>query len=1273
MCAYLIIFLKNNQYNITNSLKNANFIFWYNCCTLITITPLYRCYLFAAPTVKEINVKLKLLIMQFFKYYLLALVLFFATNLFGQDTNIKFKQLNVHDGLSQSRINVIFQDSNGFIWFGTDGGLNRYDGYEFKIFVHIPNDSTSISSNFISDIKEDDNGYLWISTKSGLSKYDHIYNKFTNYFASDRPETQINIFTNIAIDNFNTIWVISQDKLFSFDIINEKFEEIYLNANLSNGVFNTLILDSQDNLWVTHYNKIFKLGTKNKELLNSFSIADYSDKVNNYIPRIAELDTDKLLLFEGKNICLFNEKTLSLEILIRKHSMGGISSIIRVNVNTFWIGAENGVYIFDLNFKKLTKTRTNSNLPNSLSSFSIRSLMQDRDQNIWVGTANAGVNFFNQNRNNIKTFTSYPKKDNLVRFDTIVRSIVGDDNDNLFLGMQKKGINKYKIFNNSFIHDNSLSFLKKSFTHAWTQSFDKYGNLWVGSRENGVFVIDKEGVILNNYRLNEENINSLSDNQTSYIYKDLQGEIWVATRKGFNKYIEETNSFKRFIAIDEINKSSQTDIVNTIIQDKYNNLWIGTEAGLQKMSLNNEAIIHYLNDHDDPKSLSFNFVSTLFVDKQNVLWVGTYGGGLNKYDYSTNSFERYSVGDGLPSDIIFGILEDDHENLWISTNRGITKFDSKNDTFQNYDVNDGLVNNEFNMNAVYKNKNGRMYFGSMFGLNYFHPDSIRNFTSNNIVFTSLKHHNMPLKIGEKLNNQILLTKSILVEKNLQFNSTIKNLTLEFSSLDYIKSKKSQYAYKVEGIDNEWNYLGESRSISMDLIPKGISKLLIRGTNSDGYWNDNYTSIEINKVPPFWQTNWFVSLLGILIFGTAIKGFKLRTKSLTAHNLKLEELVNKRTEELTMKHGELISYKDSLELNEERLNLALSGANLGMWDWDVSTGAVYFNEGLSKILEKGNSPFKENIEFWNNIIHPEDFQRVSKLMRDNIKDNSKYYECEYRIQAMSGEWKWILAKGMVASRNKNGFPKRHTGICFDITDKLNMEEEINKLKRESDLFIRHEISNWITPIKGYSELLKHTYSEGLSDIQYNYVDMIDSQSDQIVNFINKLQDIQSFELGNIELRLLKIDISKIVIRANNNLEHLSKKHNVTVLPLMSDENYIINGDPEMLSGVFYNLIKNAIEHVADKKNQLDKIIKINVFVKDSNVIIQINNKGKPISKENLAFFFEKFNSNKSGGFKGTGLGTTYAYVITKAHGGEIGVASDIKYGTTLTLKFPLYQS
>ncbi len=1016
----------------------------------------------------------------FYKKYLILILISF-TNIWGfsQKNQTLFHQLTTENGLSNNSITCVFKDSKGFIWIGTIDGLNRYDGYNFTVFKHISSDSLSISDNFISTVVEDSKGNLWIGTQGGgLNKYNPVLNRFTSFFndindSTSLPSNFIFHHNSMLLDNDTLLWIGTNNGLCCLNLKTNKFKRFALNyQNFPQNTFSDvrIIFDGLNNiLWIGTNNGLIKF-SKTKGILKVYQhyFNTSNSLSNNIITSIAERNDKKEIWIgteEGLNI--FNPQTETFKHYFSDKLNNGsisdnsITSITKDESGDFWIGTKSGgLDKYDLKESIFYHWENNPSNSNSLSDNYIDNLFYDKKGHLWIGTVNNGINLLDIKPKKIGLIKHEPGNPNSLSSNTI-RSIYKDKEGILWIGTYGGGLNKYNGRN--FVHYVHQPDNPNSLSHNIVSSIfeDSKGELWVGTWGGGLNILNKiNGTFSRIYSGLPDFISDISE--------DNFGNIWLGCNSGLYIYNTKKSYAYRFDsetnAHDELTASS----INKIIRDHNGNLWVATFDGLNKIILKNNAkpeidsIIHFKKDFKNINSISENRTFSLHEDETGDIWIGTYTGGLNKLSVIKDNkgniqyqFKCYTEKEGLSGNIIYGILEDKHNNLWMSTNNGISKFNFKKETFQNFNIDDGLQSNQFYWNAYFHDKTGEMYFGGINGLNYFQPDSIiisRNFPV--VYITDFLLFNKSVLVTQQNDGEKVLTKSILFTKNIELSRRDYPFTFEFAAVIYKSQNKIKYAYKLENFDIGWLYTdAKKRYATYSHLRPGNYTFKVKSTNEDGIWNDKVTSINITVLPAIWETGWaFIIYAFILLLLLYFFRSQILTRARFKHEIQLQKLDRQRMEEyndLKLRFFTNISheFRTPLTLIIGPLEKLLTFEKIEKKAKDqlllIQSGSKRLLHLINQLLEfrkieTGNFELKISK---NNVIHL--LQDIANLFNAKAKSNKLAYTVNLKINSAIIWFDEHIVETIVYNLLSNAFKFTPSGgkVSLSVVFLNEKEEEI----------------------------------------------------------------------------------------------------------------------------------------------------------------------------------------------------------------------------------------
>ncbi|MCP4600084.1 MAG: response regulator [Proteobacteria bacterium] len=890
--------------------------------------------------------------------------------------NIRFERISMEQGLYQVTVSSILQDRQGFMWFATQGGLNKYDGYEFTVYRHDPDDSTSLSNNLIRTSFEDAEGHLWIGTEGGLNKFDRKKETFTRYLSqADNPRSiSNNKVKSIFEDISGNLWIGTDGGLNNLDRKTGAFTRYLHQANnpksISHNQIRSIFEDSKGNMWIGTDDGLNNLDRKTGAFTRYLHQADNPTSISHTeIRSIFEDSKGNMWIGTfGGGLNKFDRKTETFTYHLHQPdnptslSHNAVFSIFEDGGGTMWVGTNDGLNKFNRDTGTFTRYLNQPDNPESLSDNTVFSIFEDTGGNLWVGTFGGGLNRFNR-----KTVGSFIHHQNQAHNpnslnNNFVWSFFEDTEDNLWIGTYGGGLNKFDRKTGIFTHylhqaDNPESLSDNS---VFSIIEDAGGTMWIGV-DGGLNRFDRKTGVFTLFKNQADNPKSLSNDFVMSILEDSRGNLWIGTYGGgLNKFDRNTETFTHYLNQTDNPNSISNNFVSTISEDTDGNLWIGTYNGLNKYDQNKETFTRYLNQADNLKSISDNHISKILDDSRGNLWIGT-DGGLNRFNKKAETFTCYREKDGLPDDTIYGILEDSKGNLWLTTNRGIAKFNPKTKTSTNYDKKDGLQSNEFTSRACYKDRAGRMYFGGINGFNEFRPDDIRdNKYIPPVTITDFMLFNKSVKVAKPgiISDELQLQQHINFTKEIILGYKDYIFTFEFSVLNYRQSEKNQFAYKLEGFNKDWvetNY--RHRRVTYTDLYHGEYIFKVKGSNDDGYWNKEGASIKLTILPPPWKTWWAYSLYALAALG-------LLSWFIVAMWLKARRLVAARVKKIEEEKEKAEEFARMLEIKVEDRTRELKGVNKELKNVnedfrEVNEQLGIANERLRK-LEKMKSKFFANI-------------------------------------------------------------------------------------------------------------------------------------------------------------------------------------------------------------------------------------------------------------------------------------------------------------------------
>jgi signal transduction histidine kinase/ligand-binding sensor domain-containing protein/DNA-binding response OmpR family regulator len=1127
--------------------------------------------------------------------------------------NLRFQYLTTDEGLAQNTVDCIFQDSYGFMWFGTWNGLCRYDGYNFKTFQK---DGTQpgMPDNFVRAICEDKTGNLWIGTASGIT----IYNLATESFYL--PENLSSALGKVAVtslicDDKGGIWIGGEKGNLFY--VNPPKADKHEDFNLINIESDVLLRADINFVSVLKDGRVF-VGT---------GVGLY------------EVSSGKIRKLSFSNGPFAQLETLS------------IRCIYESSVGDWWFGTDFGLFRFSQSSKQLTFFTTRPNQNNGLDHAVVMAIAEDSDGIILVGTL-GGVNFLNPKTDEISSISGRLDEHETLN-NKFVNSLYTDRVGNIWIGTEKGGVNKYSMFQKPFfsfrnhpddpnsLSNNTINSILSDETVLWigtaggglnrldqlTGKFDHFEHvannpqgicsnfissisitadkqLWVSSWGDGMGrLISGKEKTFRNYLNQAGNPTSLVSNFVSGIYPDERGFLVVGTLGGLDLFDPKSEKFFHFQQKFEPN--IETPAVGCILKDRKDYYWIGSRKGLFHIpakymvstpeKLSSCDFGFYTTIPGDTLSIPGNYVISLLEDHRGNVWIGTYGNGICKA--VTNGagkiqFQSYSTSDGLCNDVIYAMEEDRSGNIWISTDNGLSKFNPDARTFQNFFTKDGLLNDQFYWTASDADTHGNLYFGGINGLNYFNPEKIEFYPRlPKVVFTDFQVFNQSVRIGQKSHGNVILEKSVAETKNIELSYKDNVFSIEFSALDYFLPDKVIYAYKMEGVDQNWVTVKENRRFATYTnLSGGDYRFQVKAANSDGLWSVEPTVLHIVINPPFWQTNWF-RLAAVFALAFSVMAYiRYRTRYLHEQKRKLEIQVRERTTQIE-------EQKEKLQEQSE----ILQASNRELADHQILI------EGQKIELEKQN--------------------QLIAQQRDEV---------------------------------------------IELNKKVSL---INQLRLRFFTNISHEFRTPLTLILDPLESLMKTMEGDPKTSQT--LKLINRNAQRLLHLINQLMNFRRIETGKIDLRVVNGDLPGFLREIFDSFHDLASHQHIHYsfeLDYPAQSSWF---DPEKLENVFYNLLSNAFKFTPQggsiaMKVQFHPHSPNTRELSCPFVQVDISDTGKGIASEHIPYLFDRFyqaDSTHENRQKGSGIGLALTQELVHAMRGKIAVKSELGRGSTFTVLLP----
>jgi ligand-binding sensor domain-containing protein/signal transduction histidine kinase len=892
---------------------------------------------------------------------LLALQLFVAVQTLSSD--FRSEHISVEQGLSQSSAWSIIQDRKGFLWIGTADGLNKYDGYSFRIFRNDPADSSSLSNNTVWSLCEDRNGMIWVGTVAGVHRYDPNTEKFSRL--ADRAKyagTYLETLTNgILEDHLGVLWFSTIKGIATLDPssgVLRQFTSEEIPPSHSLPIFRILHEDEFGDVWLANGEYLFRYERSSQRII-------------------------RVLIGQQKERMAFLRSA-------------------KAHNGTVWFATNfHGLWSYNPKSGEWDSYRHDSRDRASLVDDRLRTVCEDADGRIWVGTVYDGLSYFDSAT---RTFSTYSPSDGGgkdARFEGVT-AIICDRSRLLWIGYDGAGLLKLNPYRNKFRH----VLLPPSDVRASGDNFfkslavDHRGDVWLGTYDQGLAVLNRKTGTVRRFRHSTSDGQSLCNNSVFSLYEDRFGNVWIGTNAGLDEYDRRSGRLRHHDLSMFASTDRRWNVVNWLCEDSSGTLWCGTSTHLLKlnrstMSFDNTLTLskmfqipippvitvitpqrdgtlwigtlgggmlklradgsverRFVHEKNTPNSLSHNSVKTILIARDGDLWIGTEE-GLNNYDPVHDQWRVYRTSNGLANDFIYGVLMDDNGQLWISTNKGLSRMnvnDADHPRIRNYTTDDGLQSYEFNTNVYFRASNGEMFFGGVNGFNSFYPDSVAdNPHIPSVVFTGFKKFDQLFDLGG----------DVAQKKVVELRYTESVFSFEFSALEFTNQKHNHYAYRMEGVDRDWVYCGVRREARYTNLDPGEYVFRVKGSNNDGVWNETGASIRVTIVPPFWRTAWFLFVISVLGVGTLSGAIRfISTRKLRQ---KIEQLEREK------------AIQDERQRTRERIardlhdDLASTVGSAGFFIETVKSQLKNIPEQTKEFLDKTSSLLTEAEESMSDIV------------------------------------------------------------------------------------------------------------------------------------------------------------------------------------------------------------------------------------------------------------------------------------------------------------------
>ena len=1181
----------------------------------------------------------------------------------SEGRDIRFAHLTSKDGLSPGQIRNILQDDQGFLWINTTVVLNRYDGYQFKSYTRDSAHTNYPAGGFIHTIFKDRSGFLWVSSNESLDRFDPA-TETTTRFPIDRngPRSVLGPITEISQDRAGVLWLSSATGLHRLDPASRTFRHYAHDPaapdSLSSSVVRSTYEDRDGTLWVCTVAGLdaFDRGT---------------EKVTERIPlRLADSRSVKALEDHagvlwivysfGSGLASYDRRTRRLtpySFEEGKPPATELSGTERVHEDAdgnLWLATRvSGLVKIDPSRRNAVRYRHSASDPDSISEDFAKALFEDREGSLWVGMGTTGLNHFERKPLPFKRYIHQPGNSQSL-LETFVMSVYADGQENIWVGSPlgmtridgKSG--EYSFFKNSGHDPSNLS-------NTTSIIEDRGGYLWFGTYGGGLKRYDPKTGKFAAFRHNPADPHSLSDDIVYSLMVDHQGILWVGTDDGLNRCEDPlTGRFRSWKG--DPAEPSPTD-VRAMVEDSNGVLWL-VSSTLERFDPATGHFTSYTFDplgtgkagHKDSRFLvkvgrRIAEDSFLTIDHSGALWVAT-ANGLLRFDREREQFAVYDQRDGLPASAINGILEDRNGNLWVSTAGGLSQFNPRAKTFTNYYEGDGLPGNAFEgFPAASRSQHGQMFFGSKSGLASFWPDQIveKPYNVPPMGLTGFSLRNLPVAPGPGST----LAKSISFTPSLTLSHDQNIFSFEFATLSYVDPQRNQYRYMLEPLDHSWNQVDAAhRMATFTTLPAGKYRLRVQGSNNRGVWNEQGIALQLQILPPWWNTWWFRSACAVILLALIWAAYQFRVGLLKRESQQLRSVI------------------DTIPASA--------------WSAGPDGSAEFINERWLEFT--GFSTGNGRGWGWETTVHPEDRDRFLAEWRSAIASGMPM-EAEARVRRTDGEYRWLLIRN-VPLRDKNGQIVKWYGTTTDIEDLKRADEEREK-RRQLEADLAH--INRVSMMGELAASVAHEVNQPLTGIVSNgsaCLRFLAGDAPNVEEAREALRDIvrDGKRAGDVIARIRsltkraalpkeKLDVNEIVREVLALADDQAKMNSVTIRTRFSDDLSPVLGDRVQLQQVLLNLAMNAMEAMSNVRDRERQLLIITRNIDPDQVQVTVQDSGVGLEPNTMARIFEAFFTTKTGGM---GMGLSISRSIIQNHGGRLWATPNDGPGTSFHFTLPKYR-
>jgi len=1180
--------------------------------------------------------------------------------------SLRFEQVGREQGFQHESVQSMLQDRQGYMWFGTQGGLHRYDGAKVAFFRHDPNRPDSLADNWVWALHQDDKGRIWVGTRNGgLHRYDMATETMVRYKPnlSDIRSSGGNQIQAIISDSAGGLWLATGDGLAHFDPDSGRFQILRHDdkdaSSIASDQVNALSLDKDSNLWVGT-NAGLSVMYRGKTAFENFRLDSdvRPDPRHNNVQSLLNDRYGNLWIATASGLEVWSgERTQKNRMgLADGLDPGPVTSLLEDRDGVIWIGTDDGLKRRNPEDKKFSSYRHHASDRHSLADNRVTRLLQDRSGTLWVGTWLGGASRTNLASGGFERLLHLPGEAKTLSSNTV--SAITSTEEVIWIGTGN-GLNRLDKTTGqirAFHHQlNQAGSLSNSKIRAVKLAPD--GKLWVGT-QNGLNLFDPATERATHFQHDSKKPDSLSSSIVHTLAYDKGGNLWVASDDGLN--LMQDGKFRRYMTNPRDSDSLSHGRVVSLLFDRRDRLWVGTFGGLDKLDRNTGRFEHYRHEPDNPNSLSHSRVYAVFEDKAGVIWIGT-ASGLNQMVQGADgkiSFIRF--GGALGNDATAGFAEDDAGNLWISTDGGLYKLGPDRKALKKYSADDGLINGTFTVGASYRDIDGALYFGGFQGMTWFYPAAIRDNSSKLVTtITDFLIFNQSVR-GGKLPLGVQVDGNISDARSITLSYKHSVVSIEFAALNYSDPLHYRYAYKLDGFDEDWVQIdGAHRAANYTNLVPGEYIFRTRAATKDGEWNDEGASLLITITPPFWMEWWFRSIVSLLLLAVVYVIYRWRVRRFSNQQSLLEELVKQRTADADRERKRLTDLTDVLPLSVYQFRERSDGQR----------EYAYVSENVKNVMGVPAADIlADKTARWRTTL-PEDREAAEASLKRAVdgRSSSNFHQ---RV-LVDGQVRWLRSQ-TVAPKRVNG-DWIWNGFWIDETETYLQKDELREAKEQAEQAtvaksyflanMSHEIRTPMNAIIGLSHLAKKTR---LTLKQRDYIDKIHSAGTSLLGVVNDILDFSKIEAGKLDIESAEFVLADVIDDVATIVSHkVAEKDIELVFDIDTHVPSSMRGYPLRLGQIITNLVNNAIKFT-DQGSVIILVKQVQAEIDKVQLQFSVQDTGVGMTEqqqENLFQAFTQADSSTTRKYGGTGLGLTISRHLVELMGGVIWVESQVGVGST----------